>query len=439
MRLRSRVRLVTMTAAIALMSTACAGQGQGSGGTPAETGGAGGSAAPVTLKFWNGFTGPDRPAVEAIVSKFNASQTKVKIEMEIMPWDVFYDKLLPSLGSGTGPDITAMDTAQIPQYAARSVFQPLDDMYGPQAIDPGVLVASAVDATSFKGKKYGVPMNFTTLKLYWNKDMFREAGLDPEKPPATWAEFGDYAKKLTKDTDGDGKPEQYGLAIADHATVPMWPILFWQNGGGVVSADGRTATLADPATIEAARHWVDLVTKDKIAPIGLGGADADKLFQSKKAAMEIVGPWMTTGFKEAGIDFGLAMPAAGPKANVTLGTSVAFTLSARADAARKQAAQDFFAYWNNKESQVYWAVNSGFPPNRTDLTADDLKESPYSAVFGQDADKSRFYLAGVQEFQKVNETIFEPALQRVLNGQGDLEQVFGQAAKEIQAVLDSAQ
>ncbi len=393
----------------------------------------------MTLKFWNGFTGPDRAAVEGIVSKYNASQDKVKIEMEIMPWDVFFDKLLPSLGSGTGPDIAAMDTAQIPQYAARNVFQPLDDFYGAGGVDPEVMVRSAVDATAFKGKKYGVPMNFTTLKLYWNKDMFREAGLDPEKPPATWKEFGDYAKKLTKDTDGDGKPEQYGLSIADHATIAMWPILLWQNGGGLVSEDGRTATLGDPATIEAARHWIDLVTKDKISPVGQAGADADKLFQSRKAAMEIVGPWMTTGFKDAGIDFGIAMPAAGPKADVTLGTSVAFTLNARATGGKKQAAKDFFTYWNSKESQKYWSVESGFPPNRTDLTASDLRENPYSALFGQDADKSRFYLAGVQEFQKVNETIFEPALQRALNGKGDVGTLFGQAGKEIQAVLDSAQ
>ena len=113
MRLRSLLRIAAMTAAIALASTACAGQGQGSG----ETGDSGG---PVTLKFWNGFTGPDRAAVEGIVSKYNASQSKAKIEMEIMPWDVFFDKLLPSLGSGTGPDIAAMDTAQIPQRGACS-------------------------------------------------------------------------------------------------------------------------------------------------------------------------------------------------------------------------------------------------------------------------------------------------------------------------------
>ena len=430
--LRTPGRTLALAIAAVTALSACAGQGQGDG----DAKGSGGT---VTLKFWNGFTGPDRKAVETIVQRFNSSQNKVKIEMQIMPWDVFFDKLLPSYGSGTGPEIAAMDTAQIPQYAARGVFQPLDDAYGPQGVDPNVMVKPAVDATVYKGKKYGVPMNFTTLLLYWNRDMFKKADLDPDKPPADWDEFAAFAKKLTKDTDGDGKPEQYGLSLGDHQTIAMWPILFWQNGGGVTSPDGKTATLSDPATIEADKFWADLVMKDKISPIGQTGADADKLFQTKKAAMEIVGPWMTTGFKEAGISFGLAMPPAGPKANVTLGTSVAFTLSARATGAKKQAAQQFFTYWNSKESQRFWSISAGFPPNRTDVSNAVTAVNPYVAKFGQYSDQSRFYLAGVRDFQKVNETLFEPALQRVLNGRGSVEEVFGKADRDIQAVLDSGQ
>jgi ABC-type glycerol-3-phosphate transport system substrate-binding protein len=429
MRLRRGLAAVALAGMLSLAG--CAGQGQDSGEGDSGSG-------PVTLKFWNGFTGPDRPAVEEIVKRFNDSQDQVTIQMEIMPWDVFFSKLLPSLTSGTGPDIAAMDTAQVPQYAVKKALKPLDDYYSQQGTEADKLIPAAVEGATFAGTKYSVPMNFTTLLLYWNKDMFKEAGLDPEKPPANWQEFADYAKKLTKDTNGDGKPEQYGLAIADHATIPMWPILFWQGGGGVVSEDGKTATLGDPATIEAASYWVDLVRQDKIAPIGLGGADADKLFQSKKAAMEIVGPWMTTGFKDAGIDFGLAMPPAGPQAEVTLGTSVGFTVNARADQAKTAGAYEFFKFWNSKESQVYWSVNSGFPPNRTDISASELSENPYVAAFGEPADKSRFYLANVQEFQKVNDTIFTPALQRVLNGKATVQDAFPKADADIQAVLDGS-
>jgi multiple sugar transport system substrate-binding protein len=428
--MRTRRTLTAFVAVAALALTGCVGQGRSS-----DDDGASGDGK-VTLKFWNGFTGPDRPALEELVKRYNSSQDKVNVQLEIMPWDVFFQKLLPSFNSGSGPDMVAMDTAQMPQYADRGVLASLDEYYSDD--DAKNLIEPAVEATGYQGKKYGVPMNFTTLLLYWNKDMFQAAGLDPEKPPATWAEFADAAKKLTKDTNNDGKPEQYGLAIADHQTIAMWPILFWQNGGGVVSEDGSKATLNDPATVEAMEYWRKLVATDKIAPVGLGGADADKLFQSKKAAMEIVGPWMTTGFTDAGIKFGLAMPPAG-KDNVTLGTSVAFSVNKRAGDAKTQGALDFMKFWNSKESQTYWSVQTGFPPNRTDIDATALSKNPYVAAFGKYANDSRFYLANVRDFTKVNEGIFEPALQQVLNGKGSTADVFGKASSDIQSVLDAAQ
>lgn len=432
MRNRSIRRGLAFACATLLSLTACAGQGQQE--DEEESGGG-----PVTISFWNGFTGPDRAAVEGLVKSFNESQEDVTVKMEISPWDVFFQKLLPSIAAGNGPDLMAMDSVQMPQYAERDVLEPLDDYYDDPATESDQLVTSAVEATEWDGTRYGVPMNFTTLLLYWNKDMFKAAGLDPESPPTDWTEFQDYAKKLTLDENGDGRPEQYGLAIADHATIAMWPILFWGNGGGVVSEDGTTATLGDPETIEAMDQWGTLVREDNIAPVGLAGADADKLFQSKKAAMEIVGPWMTTGFEDAGIDFGLAPPPAGPAGEVTLGTSVSFAVNAKTSGDKKAAAREFIKFWNTKESQVYWSVNSGFPPNRTDIPEEELSKNPYVASFAAPADTARFYLSGVREFTKVNETIFEPALQRVLNGRGTAEEVFPKAAEEIQSVLDGGQ
>ena len=119
---------------------------------------------------------------------------------------------------------------------------------------------------------------------------------------------------------------------------------------------------------------------------------------------------------------------------ITLGKPEA--VSAKADQRKTEAAYEFFKFWNSKESQVYWSVHSGFPPNRTDISASELKENPYVAAFGAPADKSRFYLSNVQEFQKVNETIFEPTLQRVLNGKATAQDAFPKASSEIQAVLD---
>jgi multiple sugar transport system substrate-binding protein len=413
--------------------------GCGGGGDGGSSAAAGGPSKKVTLTFWNGFTGPDRPALEELVKRFNASQDKVTINMTVMPWDVFFQKLLPAYAAKKGPDIAAMDTVQLPQYADKGVFADLEDLYGDSSFPADQLVQSATDATKWDDKHYAVPMNFTTLLLYWNKDMFKQAGLDPQTPPATWQEWQDAAKKLTIDKNGDGKPEQYGLALADHETIPMWPILVWGNGGDVVK-DGNEAMLDDPKTIEAVTTWSDLIKNDHISPIGLGGADADKLFQSKKAAMEVVGPWMTTGFKDAGIDFGLGMVPAGPEQQVTLGTSVAMALSAQsaADGDKKAAAYQWFKYWNSAESQAYWAVHSGFPPTRTDIPAEKLSENPWVAEFGKYADKSQFYLTGVKDYAKVNTDVWEPTIQKIENGRGSADQLLKDADGKIQQVLDSS-
>ena len=424
--IRRRLWLFLAAAALAVFVAACGGGGDDNEATPSQP------TKNVTLTFWNGFTGPDRPALEEIVKRFNASHPKIKVQMTIMPWDSFFQKLLPSYGAGKGPDIAAMDSVQVPQYADKGVFAPLDDVYTDNVVPKDKLVQSAVEAGKWDDKYYSIPMNFTTLLLYWNKDMFKEAGLDPNKPPADWKQWQNAAVKLTKDENGDGKPEQYGYAIADHATIPMWPILIWGNGGDVVTKDGDVM-LDDPKTVNAVEQWSNLIINKKISPIGLGGADADKLFQSKKAAMEVVGPWMTTGFKEAGIDFGLAMVPKGPAKQVTLGTSVQFVLNAKADDDKQAAAYEFFKYWHSQPSQQYWAVHSGFPPTRTDVGKAQLKENPYVAEFGEYADQSQFYLVGVKDFTKVNTNTFEPAIQRILNKKGTPEQVLGNAAKKIEA------
>lgn len=432
-RRRTTRRGIALAAGLALTLAACAGQGSG-GDDEGSTGGDG----PTKLVLWHGMTGPDGPAVQQIIDDFNASQDEVVVEPNVMPWDVLYQKVLTSLSSDDGPQVVAMSASNVPQYASKGALAPLDDFYADDTyMDTSVLPDAATDAAIFDGTNYGVPLNIAPMMLYWNKDLFSAAGLDPEQPPATWDEFASMAEKLTVDENGDGKPEQYAAAFADHTTVPIWQMLLWGTGGGVVSDDATTAIVNSPESLEALEFWVEQVRDKQASPIGLSGADADKLFQTGKAAMEIVGPWMTTGFDEAGLNYGLAAPPAGPDAQVTLGDVVTFTVNAKADAAQQDAAKTFFAYWNSVESQQTWADGSGFPPTRTDIPAEDL-QNPYSAVFGDPEllGSAKVYLAGVPNSGTITDSIFSPALQRVLNGDGDLTEVFTQANADIQAAID---
>lgn len=429
---RARILLET-TAGLALVGltiAGCAGQGAGGGDDTNADG-------KIVLDFWNGFTGPDGPALQQVVDDFNASQDNIEVKTNIMPWDTLYQKVLTSVASDGGPDIIAMSASRIPQFADEGLFMPVDDYYENADNDSAALAEAAVEASIYDGQNYGVPVNYAPMMMYYNKDLFAAAGLDPEAPPATWDEFATMVPQLSKDENGDGKPEQYAIALADHETVPIFPSLLWGTGGGIVSEDGSTSTLGDPETIEALEFWVSLVTEQQASPIGLSGADADKLFQTGKAAIEIVGPWMTTGFDEAGLNYGLAKPFAGPSDDAVLADVVSMGVPSNASEDVKNAAYEFFAFWNSPEGQITWANGSGFPPTRADV-ADQVTESPYPAIFGAPdvADSARVLMPGIAAGGPILETVFTPALQRALNGEGTVADIFSEASAQVQAELD---
>ncbi|NLP82861.1 ABC transporter substrate-binding protein [Microbacterium sp. CFH 90308] len=431
---RGRARILLETTAglvlVGLTIAGCAGQGAGGGDDTNADG-------KIVLDFWNGFTGPDGPALQQVVDDFNASQDEIEVKTNIMPWDTLYQKVLTSVASDGGPDIIAMSASRIPQFADEGLFMPVDDYYENADNDSAALAEAAVEASIYDGQNYGVPVNYAPMMMYYNKDLFTAAGLDPEAPPATWDEFAAMVPQLSKDENGDGKPEQYAIALADHETVPIFPSLLWGTGGGIVSEDGSTSTLGDPETIEALEFWVSLVTEQQASPIGLSGADADKLFQTGKAAIEIVGPWMTTGFDEAGLNYGLAKPFAGPSDDAVLADVVSMGVPSNASEDVKSAAYEFFAFWNSPEGQVTWANGSGFPPTRADV-ADQVTESPYPAIFGapEVADSARVLMPGIAAGGPILETVFTPALQRALNGEGTVADIFSEASAQVQAELD---
>ena len=429
---RARILLET-TAGLALVGltiAGCAGQGAGGGDDTNADG-------KIVLDFWNGFTGPDGPALQQVVDDFNASQDDIEVKTNIMPWDTLYQKVLTSVASDGGPDIIAMSASRMPQFADEGLFMPVDDYYENADNDSAALAEAAVEASIYDGQNYGVPVNYAPMMMYYNKDLFTAAGLDPEAPPTTWDEFAAMVPQLSKDENGDGKPEQYAIALADHETVPIFPSLLWGTGGGIVSEDGTTSTLGDPETIEALEFWVSLVTEQQASPIGLSGADADKLFQTSKAAIEIVGPWMTTGFDEAGLNYGLAKPFAGPSDDAVLADVVSMGVPSNASEDVKNAAYEFFAFWNSPEGQITWANGSGFPPTRADV-ADQVTESPYPAIFGapEVAESARVLMPGIAAGGPILETVFTPALQRALNGEGTVSDIFTEASAQVQAELD---
>ena len=142
------------------------------------------------------------------------------------------------------------------------------------------------------GKTWGIPFQRSTIVLYYNKEMFKEAGLDPNKPPATWAEMTAAAEKLTK-RDASGKVTQWGVQIPSSG-FPYWLFqgLAIENGAQLMNPAGTQTFYDTPEVIGALQYWLDLINKYKVHPEGIvEWGTTPKDFFEKKVAMI----WTTTG------------------------------------------------------------------------------------------------------------------------------------------------
>lgn len=360
---------------------------------------------PVKLTYWSGFTGGDRQAYEDLIKKFNDTHPDIQVDYQLQPWDSIAQKLPTAIVSGTGPDLATPDynVATLQQYVANGLALPLDKLVGDgeTQVAPGALPQTVVDSFSVDGKLYAAPANYATLMLYYNKDLLAAAGI--ATPPATMAELQDAAVKLS---DGQG---QYGIALADNATIQMWPVLIWADGGDLIA--NNCSALGDAKTIATVESWSALIRDKKISPAGLTGQDADNLFAAGKAAFEINGPWAAGQYKGAGVNFDVApVPVGASGTPVTLASTVPTIVSAKT--AHPDEAQVFLAWWLSKETQAQLATAAAYAPSRTDMGDDaSIASSPMVAAFAAQVPYARLYLPTQKDFSRIDTGIFIPAIQ----------------------------
>ena len=381
----------------------------------------------TVITFWNGFTGPDGAVLEELVKEYNETNDKnIEVEMSIMPWDSLFQKLSTVLAVGEGPDMIAMAPERTGTYAEPGAIAEIGDAYTSGVIDESFVPGSLKENLQYDGEYYGVPMNFATLLLFYNKDIFVEAGLDPEKPPTTWEELEEYAQQIIDNTD------KYGFTMASKETTPMWPIMLWGNGGDIIS-DGKAVFNSDE-NVEAVTRWAQNIRDKEFGPAILTGGEIDKLFESQKLAMYFCGPWATGGFEGAGINFGVAQAPEGPHMQVTQANGVGLYMTSSSE--QKEAVYDFFGWWNSEDVQVKWALGSGFPPTRTDITDDErLAENPYIAEFAKPADASKMYLQQLTNFAEIENRAIIPAFEKILLENADVKATLDEANQQIEELM----
>ena len=233
------------------------------------------------------------------------------------------------------------------------------------------------------GKTWGIPFQRSTVVMYWNKELFKEAGLDPEKAPATWAELVEYGQKLTK-RDAAGNVTQWGVQVPSSG-FPYWLFQCFSTQAGTVlaNAEGNKTNYDSPESIEALQYWVDLSQKHKVHPTGVveWGTTPRTFFDRKCAIM-----WTTTGNltnvrTNAKFPFGVAKLPSGKRPGSPTGGGN-FYISSKAPRAQQEAAFKFARWITTPERAAQWCVDTGYVAVRPDSFETSILKT-YAADFPQ--------------------------------------------------------
>ncbi len=326
-----RWRGVAVAAAgLALVAGACGGTTT----TPAPATPAAATSAPATSGEPDGDTGYSGPPVKieyaiwgdpaeinsqkAVVEGFTAANPNITVDVTVSDWDAYWDKLQTGLAGGAAPDVFAMDGPLGPDYQGRDVLLDLTPYIEGEGYDLGQLDDNAVkDFTTKDGKVFGLPRDLNVIALFYNKDMFDAAGIAYPDDTWTWDKLVEVGKQLTKDTNGDGTVDQWGLYTETTDMENAWSEFVWQAGGDIITADGTKSALDQPESAAGIQFLQDLIWKEKVIPDPALFAETGDAFEQGVAAMEINGSWLVPTHEAAGINLGIAPLPAGPAGKAT--------------------------------------------------------------------------------------------------------------------------
>jgi len=291
----------------------------------------------VRLRVWGFPEDISYPGVQATARGFEKRHPHVEISLGTPGGRGGMDpqKLMTAIAGGSPPDVMLQDRFSVGGWAARGAFLPLDDLIERDHLDMDDFYPACLQEAIYKGKIYAIPYGTDCRGLYYNRELFREAGLDPDRPPETWAELLDYAVKLTK-KDARNRLETIGF-IPNFGN--SWLYFYgWQNGGRFMSDDGRTCTLNDPKIVEALEwmtHAYDTLGGRREVVSGfessfaasLSGTSPADPFLIRQVAMKVDGNWVLNVIAryKPDLDFGVA-PAPVPEGRPYITWSGGFSL-----------------------------------------------------------------------------------------------------------------
>lgn len=336
----------------------------------------------TVIDFWS-FWGSEirRPVIDKIIADFNASQDEIEVKHTFSPWGDIWTKELAAIAAGNPPDVVINDINATATRGMESQAMNLAEFTGDDFSEK--FYPELWNATLYEGDSYGIPFNTDTRVLFYNKDAFKEVGLDPEKPPTTWAELEEYAAKL--DVKNGDDYDRLGF-------YPLWGVgydvwLLNANGENYFGKDNSAETVnvnteRNVEVLNWLKSWRERIGENVVNSYQAQiDSQQGNPFFSGDLAMIVQQPTFYTQIREYAEDlnFGVALLPEYKEGSGHTSWGGGFVAEIPEGSSDPEAAWEFIEYLTGAEAQEYWAVKNfdnvaNIEAAESAATSDELSE-----------------------------------------------------------------
>lgn len=381
-----------------------------------------------TLTVWThpyGSSKDDQNEVfEKMASNFKKNHPNVNIKYQIIPWANKEQKITTALSSGQGPDIYYLLPDMMPQFAQKGLVEPLNDHLD-KSFSEDDFGKSAINAVTYDGKIYGLPMLQDVYTYVYNKELVQKIGGDINNLPKTWDEFNDLAEKA-KEQGLYARNFEGGVA----PNFTLYPFI-WQSGGDIIK-DGK-ATIDSPDAIKAWEQINMMYKNGYIAKDSISTMDQlPNFIEGKSFAVQINGSQIRKVQSSSDIDLVIGSPLKETK-QATYGTLGMFSVSKTSK--QKDLATEFVQTMTNEENMLNFCKMTGYLPPRT-AVLEELSNDNIVKSLGQYLDVT---IPGVIDpSSRTIIPLVQANIQSMFEGNTTPEEAAKEAAKQINEELEKS-
>lgn len=388
----------------------------------------------LTYMMWG--DPPEIAVWEQLVENFQVDHPDINVSVEVSDWESYWEKLLVQVAGGDAPDLFAMDAPIYPDWQARGALLDLSPYLAANPATLEGLYDGPLASYQLDDGTFGLPRDFQTIVMYYNKAMFDEAGLD--YPTAEWTldDLRSAAAALTIDKDGDGTIDQWGIGTEAWDMEPFWGPVVFAHGGEIISDDFTTTLMTEGPARDAFDYINALIVEDQsvMSEENLESYGWDG-FQAGVAAMTFSGHWVVPAYASLDFDWAVAPFPSGPAGRATLVNSAGIVGSASTE--HPGEVWEFIEYVVSEEGQSTLAsLGFAIPVNIAAATGPAYLEqtSPGDHVMFVDALEYARTKPAFRGYEEWSGLVGDP-LSMVWNGEWSISEALDEIAVTADDVL----